>query len=367
MLTARAASRDPRERASAGRCVEARRHIESEVVVPRLHVRLVQRRREARVARARASIVSQSRLPKLHLRVDEPRDRSAASTSPHGCHSRHSDRSAASRSRRNASAASARARAAGTSAATNFVMKPSDEVQAGGDARALRRAAARRRPSAESDTRRRSSTGTAALPCCWSAGRARRAAARGRTAAAPRRRRRPARPAGCRSRTRRGTATPPNSASQKRRPNSSCGSSPALIGAATIQNFSGGFSRKTAVSLRTALGLQPVADLEDAIDGERVDGFVGLEIEAAEADEERQAEEDEDESQPGPAHAQSLMQVTSDQIRGTFTFSIDTGLSSACARNAGQIEIRLEADVDRERRDQPLDPRPAADSRCGSD
>ena len=49
-------------------------------------------------------------------------------------------------------------------------------------------------------------------------------------------------------------ATPPNNASQNRRPNSSCGSSPARIGAATIQNFSGGFSRKTAVSLGLLLG-----------------------------------------------------------------------------------------------------------------
>ena len=40
----------------------------------------------------------------------------------------------------------------------------------------------------------------------------------------------------------------PNSASQKRRPNSLCGSSPARIGAPTIQNFSGGFSRKTSSS-----------------------------------------------------------------------------------------------------------------------
>ena len=37
----------------------------------------------------------------------------------------------------------------------------------------------------------------------------------------------------------------------------------------------------------------------------------------------------------------SLMQVTSDQIRGTFTFSIDTGFRSACARNAGRSRSDL--------------------------
>ena len=35
------------------------------------------------------------------------------------------------------------------------------------------------------------------------------------------------------------------------------------------------------------------------------------------------------------------MQVTSDQIRGTFTFSIEIGLSSACARNAGRSRSDL--------------------------
>ncbi len=53
----------------------------------------------------------------------------------------------------------------------------------------------------------------------------------------------------------------------------------------------------------------------------------------------------------------SLTVVTSDQIFGKFTFSIDFGWRSACARNAGQIEIRLEADVNGERRDRALDAR----------
>ena len=35
------------------------------------------------------------------------------------------------------------------------------------------------------------------------------------------------------------------------------------------------------------------------------------------------------------------MQVTSDQILGMFTFSIETGLSSACARNAGRSRSDL--------------------------
>ena len=38
---------------------------------------------------------------------------------------------------------------------------------------------------------------------------------------------------------------------------------------------------------------------------------------------------------------QSLMQVTSDQIRGMFTFSIETGCSSACARNPGKSRSHL--------------------------
>ncbi len=37
----------------------------------------------------------------------------------------------------------------------------------------------------------------------------------------------------------------------------------------------------------------------------------------------------------------SLTQVTSDQIRGTFTFSIETGRRSACARNAGRSRSDL--------------------------
>ncbi len=54
---------------------------------------------------------------------------------------------------------------------------------------------------------------------------------------------------------------PPKSASQARNPNSLCGSSPDAIGAATIQNLSGGFSRKRVVSngLRTGLSQSPLA------------------------------------------------------------------------------------------------------------
>ena len=40
----------------------------------------------------------------------------------------------------------------------------------------------------------------------------------------------------------------------KRMPNRECGSRPAFIGAATSQNFSGGFSRKTTVSLGLLFG-----------------------------------------------------------------------------------------------------------------
>ena len=44
-----------------------------------------------------------------------------------------------------------------------------------------------------------------------------------------------------------------------------------------------------------------------------------------------------------------LMQVTSDQIFGTFTFSIDIGLQVRLREEPGQVEIRLEADVNGER------------------
>jgi hypothetical protein len=52
-----------------------------------------------------------------------------------------------------------------------------------------------------------------------------------------------------------------------------------------------------------------------------------------------------------------LTQVTSDQIFGQFTFSIDTGLQLRLREERGQIEIRLEADVNGGRRDEALDAR----------
>src|SRR6476660_7060192 len=39
--------------------------------------------------------------------------------------------------------------------------------------------------------------------------------------------------------------------------------------------------------------------------------------------------------------AHCLTQVTSDQMRGTLTFSIDVGFRSACARNAGRSRSDL--------------------------
>jgi hypothetical protein len=44
---------------------------------------------------------------------------------------------------------------------------------------------------------------------------------------------------------------------------------------------------------------------------------------------------------PIPTPRQSLMQVTSDQIGGMLTFSMETGCSSACARNAGRSRSDL--------------------------
>ena len=42
-----------------------------------------------------------------------------------------------------------------------------------------------------------------------------------------------------------------------------------------------------------------------------------------------------------PLINQSLVQVTSDQMRGMLTFSIETGVRSACARNAGRSRSAL--------------------------
>src|SRR5205807_319984 len=53
------------------------------------------------------------------------------------------------------------------------------------------------------------------------------------------------------------------------------------------------------------------------------------------------AKKDGYESQPAPARLHCFRQVTSDQILGTFTFWIDTGWSSACARNAGRSRSDL--------------------------
>ena len=53
------------------------------------------------------------------------------------------------------------------------------------------------------------------------------------------------------------------------------------------------------------------------------------------------------------------MQVTSDQMRGMFTFSIDTGVRLCLREESRQVEVRLEADVDREGRDEALGPRDA--------
>ena len=150
-------------------------------------------------------------------------------------------------------------------------------------------------------------------------------------------------------------------------PNSSCGSRPRRIGAATIQNFSGGFSRKAAVFVGAALGLEPVAGFEDAIDGEGVDGFVVLEIGAAETDEERQAEEREHESQPEPAQP-SFLDASDERPDPRDVHLLDRDrLQLGLGEKRRQVEIGLEADVDGERRDRPLDRRQQRGSGCGSD
>ncbi len=96
------------------------------------------------------------------------------------------------------------------------------------------------------------------------------------------------------------------------------------MGAATIQNFSGGFSRKTICWLGLLRGdsQSPVSRMDST--AYRVDRLVVVQIRPAEADEERNAEKRDGQYEPERA-GQSLTQVTRDHSRGMFTFSIETG------------------------------------------
>ena len=92
--------------------------------------------------------------------------------------------------------------------------------------------------------------------------------------------------------------------------------------------------------MRAAERIQPVAAGQDPVDGVGVDGLVVLHVRAAQADEQRRRERRHNDRQP-ERPAQSFTHVTRDQIRGTFTFSIDTGSSADCARNAGRSRSAL--------------------------
>ncbi len=94
------------------------------------------------------------------------------------------------------------------------------------------------------------------------------------------------------------------------------------------------------VLVRTAERVQPVTALEDPIHRVGVDGLVVLHVRAAQADEQRQRERRHNDRQP-ERPAQSFTHVTRDQIRGTFTFSIEIGSSADCARNAGRSRSAL--------------------------
>src|SRR2546429_182336 len=88
------------------------------------------------------------------------------------------------------------------------------------------------------------------------------------------------------------------------------------------------------VLVQAAPGHEPVAGFQDAIDAEGMCRFVADKIGVAETDEERKAEQRQNQPEPDPATHYPLMQVMSDQILGTFTFSIESGFRSICARKA---------------------------------
>jgi hypothetical protein len=76
---------------------------------------------------------------------------------------------------------------------------------------------------------------------------------------------------------------------------------PARIGSDVIQNFSGGFSRNGMIFDGLDFGTSHSPVSMHAIDGERVDRFVALDVGAMEIHEERHAEQDDERSQPRPA------------------------------------------------------------------
>ena len=117
---------------------------------------------------------------------------------------------------------------------------------------------------------------------------------------------------------------------------------------ALINNYSPGlFGLKfSLLSIAFAAGVVTVMDLRkpggaEGINRKGIDGFVGLEIGTTKTCEQRKAEGDEDQRQPGPAEPHALIQVTSDQILGMLILSMESGLSSACARKAGRSRSDL--------------------------
>src|SRR5262249_29253426 len=96
-----------------------------------------------------------------------------------------------------------------------------------------------------------------------------------------------------------------------------------------------GLFEEDVVGVGTEPGIQPIAAREYLVHRERINGFVVLQIRAAEAEEQRNTKSRDDQNQPERPD-QSFTHVTSDQILGTFTFSIEIGCSSAWARNAGR-------------------------------
>ena len=129
-------------------------------------------------------------------------------------------------------------------------------------------------------------------------------------------------------------------------PNSSGGSQPGPHRQRDHPELERRLFEEGAVPVRNRPRHEPVAGRHHAVDREGIDGLVVVEIGCAQVDEQRQAEENENGGKPAATvavrvdRAYSFTQVTSDQILGMFTFSIEIGSRSAWARNAGQVEIR---------------------------
>ena len=121
----------------------------------------------------------------------------------------------------------------------------------------------------------------------------------------------------------------------------------------TIQNFSGGFSRKTLLvsGLSRGFSQSPFARISSTANEYIASSFCrSVRPRPMKSGMQKAARTRTSHS----GRTQSFTHVTSDQIRGTFTFSIETGCRSACARNAGRSRSALKPMWIVIRRDHPF-------------